>query len=776
MKTRIAQILTPLWTDLHPHESGWASRALAASIRRTVLAGVAGWQLVMAMSTLLSEGGSGGLLISAEVVLALIALLLMAPERTRHLWIVPAAMASLGVAGCFVAGDIGAVLAFTSFWQITFATFAAGLLLFSRWVVPAVLVGAVTISMLLLEYLPDWGTQLAGSIPLTQTSIIVSLRLGLPMLLRLAVRADDEEAAAERARDQAEITHRVSAQVAEESRVLHDTAINTLSAIATGGVSIQNTQQVRDECARNLAVLRGLRGEQAASNDPGFAFQELLGYPGLPIRRVGLDDGAVRELIRELPSGSVVGMIRAIREAIVNANKHASATHIEISIAREGRDLRIEVRDDGVGFDPTTVTARGLTHSISTRADTFGFTASLNSSPGAGTAITLTASPDVPDRTDSLIPTEESVDRVVAGLHRQAGLLWGGGVTLVTVLIILLRTSHYQSLYPMSYALYPMIAVMASAWIAVKAARLGASQWWGKLGLILAALIVFLFSAAATSFGTAGAVHWHVLAATGPAVLLLSTRPSLRWLCVAGGLWGLTVGVVAALTWRSSETGAVIVVIAGASAGAFSYVWLRFMRRITALSIDAAAAQQRTVRAQRAAAADRAAQDTYRRWVDAGLDSAAELLHAISNGTRSPNDPDTQTACGREEAYLRQLILVSPELVHIGHTAMCALRNAHENGITLSLRLGGQDAPDEDTAHSLSKTLTDAIRSASPGQKLTASVFPVQNGLQLTLVESPEGMPEASGDIRQFTYPITRDDSAVTAPTTAPILEGIRNP
>ncbi len=43
---------------------------------------------------------------------------------------------------------------------------------------------------------------------------------------------------------------------------------------------------------------------------------------------------------------------RVVQEALTNIAKHADAAHVDVAVWREGDAIMIEVRDDGVGFDP----------------------------------------------------------------------------------------------------------------------------------------------------------------------------------------------------------------------------------------------------------------------------------------------------------------------------------------------------------------------------------------------------------------------------------------
>ncbi len=83
---------------------------------------------------------------------------------------------------------------------------------------------------------------------------------------------------------------------------------------------------------------------------------------------------------------------RVGQEALHNIVKHAHATRVDISLtAGDGGSVRLEVRDNGVGFDATQSYPghMGLV-SITERAASIGARVEVESEPGAGTAVRLT--------------------------------------------------------------------------------------------------------------------------------------------------------------------------------------------------------------------------------------------------------------------------------------------------------------------------------------------------------------------------------------------------
>lgn len=81
---------------------------------------------------------------------------------------------------------------------------------------------------------------------------------------------------------------------------------------------------------------------------------------------------------------------RIYQEALSNALKHAGATRFEVRLGRSGKQLRLEIRDDGQGFDAARAAADGKGLGLSTireRAELLGGVVRLTSSRGRGTTV-----------------------------------------------------------------------------------------------------------------------------------------------------------------------------------------------------------------------------------------------------------------------------------------------------------------------------------------------------------------------------------------------------
>ena len=81
-------------------------------------------------------------------------------------------------------------------------------------------------------------------------------------------------------------------------------------------------------------------------------------------------------------------LFRIVQEALNNVKRHSQVQRASVRVELENEELRVEIEDRGVGFDPTTVTSDkfGL-RGIRERARLFNGRARIRSSPGDGTIV-----------------------------------------------------------------------------------------------------------------------------------------------------------------------------------------------------------------------------------------------------------------------------------------------------------------------------------------------------------------------------------------------------
>jgi PAS domain S-box-containing protein len=95
-----------------------------------------------------------------------------------------------------------------------------------------------------------------------------------------------------------------------------------------------------------------------------------------------------------IPDDLRIVLFQAFRELLINAAKHAQAGLIRVATAHEERHIRLEIADDGIGFDPAAVerTRHGFgLFSIGERLASLGGRLEIESSPGKGSRLVLTA-------------------------------------------------------------------------------------------------------------------------------------------------------------------------------------------------------------------------------------------------------------------------------------------------------------------------------------------------------------------------------------------------
>ncbi len=108
-------------------------------------------------------------------------------------------------------------------------------------------------------------------------------------------------------------------------------------------------------------------------------------------RRAGITPRLVVEGLDELSPQLELEMYRIATEALNNALKHASATSVQITIQGEPNQVRLEVADNGAGFDPTQVNSGGLgLASMKERARRISGELQIESAPAQGTRVILT--------------------------------------------------------------------------------------------------------------------------------------------------------------------------------------------------------------------------------------------------------------------------------------------------------------------------------------------------------------------------------------------------
>lgn len=175
-------------------------------------------------------------------------------------------------------------------------------------------------------------------------------------------------------------------QGAKLGQLLHDSVLQTLQAIRTGAA---DPKQVRYLARWQERELRRTIEELRSPYDRSFR-AELLAV------RDGVEDlyrsTRIAEVIRddaEMTPSLEVGL-GAAREALTNAAKHAEVEKVDLYAEVSNGSAVIHVRDRGRGFDQSTGPSdHGWNMSVLSPVEAVGGAVTVESSPGAGTEVTI---------------------------------------------------------------------------------------------------------------------------------------------------------------------------------------------------------------------------------------------------------------------------------------------------------------------------------------------------------------------------------------------------
>lgn len=99
------------------------------------------------------------------------------------------------------------------------------------------------------------------------------------------------------------------------------------------------------------------------------------------------------DLLANLPTPLARTFFLTTQEALANVARHARAQQVWVSLTAVPQAVRLKVKDNGQGFDPTDTQTHTVGHGLSNmqaRAEELGGTFDIHAAPGRGTTITLT--------------------------------------------------------------------------------------------------------------------------------------------------------------------------------------------------------------------------------------------------------------------------------------------------------------------------------------------------------------------------------------------------
>ena len=247
-----------------------------------------------------------------------------------------------------------------------------------------------------------------GSRTMTAAAILLLMAAGVHIYVRRqlysrAAAADAALAEADQAASEQYVILSRNIERREHECLLHDTVLNTLTALARAGRD--DVAEVVGRCRQDVALIEGMLSDPGDLDaDGGRAHGDLVSSVravaaqararGL---RVHIDIEGRKALA--IPAPVATAISNAVREALSNVAAHAGTgdAWVKVSLIAPDGDaqapgrLQVTVRDTGTGFDLAGVdqTRLGLRRSIAERMTDCGGHASIWSVPGQGAVVRM---------------------------------------------------------------------------------------------------------------------------------------------------------------------------------------------------------------------------------------------------------------------------------------------------------------------------------------------------------------------------------------------------
>lgn len=218
------------------------------------------------------------------------------------------------------------------------------------------------------------------------------------------------QAQAETAELQEELARaqRESGTIAERTRLsrdIHDTIAQGLSSIrllarasidGSGADAVRTLEQIDTLAGESLADVRRIVADLAPAELEEGALAEALRRM---LHRLRDETGIAVELrvdagFPALPTSVEVALLRTAQSALANVRRHADASRVVVNLADAQESVRLDIVDDGTGFDAAQWNRAPLTggsgyglHSMRARLRELGGGLDVESTPGDGTAL-----------------------------------------------------------------------------------------------------------------------------------------------------------------------------------------------------------------------------------------------------------------------------------------------------------------------------------------------------------------------------------------------------
>jgi signal transduction histidine kinase len=192
-----------------------------------------------------------------------------------------------------------------------------------------------------------------------------------------------------------------------QSLILSKMKLDSLRELVNSGLSTEILDEVRDYLNNIIQDIRTLTFDLSSPILYELGFEQAVAeWLDEQIRKKhGIqiefqDDGQTKLLDDDI---SAI-LFRNVRELLMNVIKHAKASKVKVSLSRVDEQICVIIEDDGVGFEPDKLalnTGFGI-FSIRERLEQLAGHLEIESEPGRGTKITMTAQLKVEKKTEGV--------------------------------------------------------------------------------------------------------------------------------------------------------------------------------------------------------------------------------------------------------------------------------------------------------------------------------------------------------------------------------------
>jgi signal transduction histidine kinase len=247
---------------------------------------------------------------------------------------------------------------------------------------------------------PSWWTRermlrlLAGVAALAALAGVWAITLRRRVIAQTAIirqKIERESVLGERERIARELHDTLEQELMGVNMLLDETTVHLPRDPSRAAQTLSLAHRMLRHCrAESRSSIRDLRSMTLENLGLSVALDELL-------RPVATMNGAELTVAtegeaRKLPISTETALLRIAHEAVANAARHSGAAHIAVTLKYEPERVRLEVRDDGGGFDPAAPHSPGEHFGLlgmDERANKIGGELRINSTPGSGTTVSI---------------------------------------------------------------------------------------------------------------------------------------------------------------------------------------------------------------------------------------------------------------------------------------------------------------------------------------------------------------------------------------------------